>query len=84
MYECVHTYIKCMYERHSVEYSRPLNNMDLNCMGPLMHSLFSINTTVLHDPIRSWLNPRMQNMDMEKPHRQTANSEVIGHAGWCP
>ena len=38
---------------HTVEitiYSWSFNNMGLNCMGPLIHGIFSVNTTtILHD-----------------------------------
>lgn len=41
-------------------YSWPLNNMDLNCMSPLICRFFSIvNSTVLQDP---WL---VESVDME-------------------
>ena len=36
-----------------INYSWPLNNMGLNCVCPLIHGFFSINTAVLHDP---WLD----------------------------
>ena len=39
--------------RHSTsktKYSWPLNNMGLNCMGAIIHGLFSINAVVLYDP----------------------------------
>ena len=40
------------------DYTGLLNNMGLNCAGPLIHGFFSIvNTTVLHE-----LNPQMQNL----------------------
>ena len=47
-----------------LDYSRPLNNRDLNCMCPLICGFFSINT---YYTSKGWMNPWMQNHRYQGP-----------------
>ena len=84
MWVYVYVYIYIYVQKHILKYiyiySWPLNNMDLNCTGPLIHGIFSINTTLLHHC--GWLNPRIWNHRYRGPTTKLYGNFNAG--GWHP
>lgn len=60
----------------SWKYSCPLNNMGLDCTGPLIRGFFPINTLLQHYVTYGWLSPWM------RKHRERGVLDTEGPWIW--